>query len=356
MTRVLYCSLVLGCVLAAPRHGVAFETPSDEAAPPVAPEGPKYDFKYKFKELELVRTEIVHRATVQTTIQGTSQTAETQSKSVKSWRIDKINDDGTFTFTHSVESIDMWQKMQGRPEIRYNSTTDSEVPPGYEDVAQAVGVPLTIVTMDNRGKILKRFEKRAQPVGASTQMTMPLPPEPVAVGQSWSNPVNIDVVTKDGGQMKVKTRQKFVLEKVESDVATIAVDSQVLTPIADPAIEAQLIQRMSSGSVRFDLAAGRVLSQQLDLDRHVIGFSGASSSMHYLTRFTETLLNRDASSPAPEVKPQEPLAKTNAAKKDTTNPSAPKTTSPRVPATTNSAQGAAKGAGPKAAAKPPQRR
>ena len=192
MTRRFALSLAIWCALVALASAEAPDTPADEAAAPAAaPAGPKYDLKYKFKALEIVRTEIVHRATVQTTIQGTSQTAETQSKSIKVWNIDKINGDGTFTFTHWVESIDMWQKMQGRPEIRYNSTTDTEVPPGYEEVAEAVGVPLTVVTMDNRGKILKRFEKRAQPVGASTQMTMPLPPEPVAIGQSWSTVVEI---------------------------------------------------------------------------------------------------------------------------------------------------------------------
>jgi hypothetical protein len=67
-----------------------------------------------------------------------------------------------------------------------------------------------------------------------------------------------------------------------------------LTPIHDPTIEAQLIQRLSEGQLRFDIAAGRILEQQLDLNRHVINFSGPSSSMHYLTRFTEKSLAGDA--------------------------------------------------------------
>ncbi len=58
----------------------------------------------------------------------------------------------------------------------------------------------------------------------------------------------------------------------------------------DPAIEAQLIQRLTKGWLKFDIERGRVVSQQLDMDRRVIGFSGAASSMHYLTRFTEELL------------------------------------------------------------------
>jgi hypothetical protein len=96
---------------------------------------------------------------------------------------------------------------------------------------------------------------------------------------------------KDNSVKKVQTRQKFTLESVTDDVATITIDTQILTPIHDPAIEAQLIQRLSAGTARFDISAGRILSQQLDLDRRVIGFSGPSSSMHYLTRFTEELLS-----------------------------------------------------------------
>jgi len=150
-----------------------------------------------------------------------------------------------------------------------------------------VGVPLATVTMDARGAIKKRKEHRDQPMGVSTQMTMPLPAEPVAIGESWSSPLAIDVTQKDGSLKKVETRQKFTLEKVADGVATIKVDSQILTPLSDPAIEAQLIQRLSQGTVTFDLARGRVLAQQLELDKQVIGFSGPASSMHYVTRFTE---------------------------------------------------------------------
>ena len=111
-------------------------------------------------------------------------------------------------------------------------------------------------------------------MGVSTQMTLPLPEQPVAIGESWSSPIEIDVTLKDGSQKKVQTRQKFTLESVTDGIAHIAMDSQVLTPISDPSIEAQLVQRMSSGWVKFDIEAGRVLSQQLELDKHIVGFNG----------------------------------------------------------------------------------
>jgi hypothetical protein len=280
---------------AAAEDDVVFETvPAD--VPPAGGK-PKYDLQYKFKAGEVTRWEVLHRAVVDSTIQTTNQTAETRSKSVKSWRVEKVTTAGRITLVHSVESIDMWQKMQGRQEVTYNSLKDEEVPAGYEDVAKAVGVPLTLLTIDNRGTVLDREEKFPQPNSRSTLITIPLPPKPVPIGHRWAAPIEVEVVVT-GVTKKIQTRQQFTLEKVADGLATISVDSQVLTPIHDPAIEAQLIQRLTSGSLKFDLDAGRIVSQQMDIDRRVIGFSGASSSMHYLMRFTEELLPASSAPPA----------------------------------------------------------
>ena len=83
---------------------------------------------------------------------------------------------------------------------------------------------------------------------------------------------------------------------MKTDVATIRVATKILTPLHDPVLEAKLIQREQRGTVRFDLAAGRILGQQMDLDRRVVGFTpnNPASSLHYLMRFTETLLADEA--------------------------------------------------------------
>lgn len=280
----------------------AIEEPSTDSQAADEP-GRKYELKYKFEPGQELRTEVIHKAVVQTTIQGTSQSAETTSKSIKLWRVSEVTGAGNVTFVHSVASIDMRQKMQGRREVHYNSETDKEVPHGYEEAAAAVGVPLTVVTMDAHGKILKRQEKRPQPGGTSTQMTMPLAEGPVAIGDTWTSPVDIEVTLTDGKKKKIQTRQRFTLLKVVAELATIEVDSQILTPISDPAIEAQLIQRLSAGTVKFDIARGQVVQQQLDLDRNVIGFSGPASSMHYVTRFSERLLPPAGNAPSTARKP-----------------------------------------------------
>lgn len=253
-------------------------------------EGETYSLRYKFTPKESVVWKVEHRARVRTTVAGTTQTAETTSISAKRWQIGDVKPDGAFTFTHSVDYVDMRQQMSDRDEERFDSRTGEQPGPGFGDVAKAVAVPLTIATLDARGKVIKREEKQAQPNANKGQMTVELPEQAVSVGDAWDQPFELDVTLPDGGTKRIKAQQHYTLESVESNLATIRVETQWLTPNRDPAMEAQLIQRDTSGTVRFDIAAGRVVWQQVDIDRNVVGFQGDASSMHYTTRFTEELL------------------------------------------------------------------
>jgi len=254
----------------------------------------KYTLRYQFQPGETIRWEVEHRSNVRTTVSKTTQTAETLSLSVKCWRVAEVKPDGAATFEHLVERVDMRQKLTGRDEVRYNSRTDAKPPVGFEDVARSVGVPLSVVTIDARGKVLDRKQLAAKP-GAQPDgwMTIPLPEGPVEIGGRWSLPQDIDIPLETGGVKRVKAIQQFVLEDVKTGVATIRVSTDVLTPITDPAVESQLVQRETAGRVRFDIDAGRILSQQMDIDKHVVGFRGEPSSIHYVNRFSERLLGND---------------------------------------------------------------
>jgi hypothetical protein len=89
------------------------------------------------------------------------------------------------------------------------------------------------------------------------------------------------------------------LEKVENGVATITVATQILTPVNDPKIQSQLVQRLQEGTIKFDVDAGRLLHKQMDLDQSVFGFSGPNSHMQYLARFSEELLTGEATAAKP---------------------------------------------------------
>jgi hypothetical protein len=87
----------------------------------------------------------------------------------------------------------------------------------------------------------------------------------------------------------IHTRRHFKLTAVADDIATINVDYQVLSPV-DAHIESQLVQRLMDGEVRFDIGSGRVVSQTMEIDKRILGFAGPTSSMHYIVRMEEKLL------------------------------------------------------------------
>jgi hypothetical protein len=262
-----------------------------------AAEQEKYLLRYRFHAGETLRWSVEHRTLTRTAVSGTAQTAETASSSEKIWRVKQVKPDGSATFEHMVQWVDMRQTLPGGSEIRYDSRTGEKPPVGFEDVAASVGVPISVITIDAKGKILDRQRKQIKGVAANEgQITIPLPDEAVAVGHVWSFPCDIEVPLESGGVKKIRAVQNFQLESVKTGVATIGVSTQIISPVTDPAIEAQVVQREGSGMVRFDVDAGRIIGQQMDVDKHVVGFRGQASSLHYVTRFTEQWIPETARS------------------------------------------------------------
>jgi hypothetical protein len=247
--------------------------------------------RYKFQKGETVRWRVEHRSHVKTTVSGTTQTAESITFSVKRWIVNNVDEQGNATFEHSVESVQMRQKLSGRQEVAYDSLTDKQVPQVFESAASSVGIPLAELTIDAKGKVTHRENKAPGQVGdESSQITLLLPANSVAVGEKWNFPNELDVALADGTRKKIQMRQQYTLEDVRNGIAILRLETQILTPIKDPAVEAQVMQRETAGEIRFDIEAGRIVGQQYDSDRQCVGFNGENSSLHCRTRFSESLL------------------------------------------------------------------
>ncbi len=248
----------------------------------------KYDLRYKFTQGETIRWATVHQGACTTKMKGHEQKSLSTSKSTKAWEITSVKD-GQITFAYRVDDVEMWQQVGDRAEERYNSKTDAKPPAAYELVAATVGQTITEAVIDERGNIIEREDKFPKYNPSIGDLVVPLPDHPVAVGEEWFASDEVRVPLK-GTVKRVKIRKAFKLEKVATGVATISIVTQVLTPVNDPQLEAQLMQHVTKGVMKFDIDAGRILSRRLDWNETVLGFEGPDSSMIYLARFTEDLI------------------------------------------------------------------
>lgn len=250
----------------------------------------RYQLKYKFKMGEVLRYRVVHATDVRTTIEETTQEAESQSESVKAWKVTDVLPNGEIEFVHVVESVRMSNTVPDRGTTEYNSETDKTPPTGFEQAARAVGVPLSVIRIKPDGEIVDREEKHPQPPASEDMpITLQLPEKAIAVGEKWDRTYELTLEKKSKTPVQVQTRRVCTLESVKAGLATIRVEYQVLTPI-DAFIESQLVQKLTKGTVKFDVKAGRIVSQEYQADHRVIGFSGQASSMHFESRLEERLL------------------------------------------------------------------
>jgi hypothetical protein len=252
--------------------------------------GHDYLLRYKFTKGQDLGYEVEHLVTVKTTIDGSSERQQSRSTSQKVWKVSDVGEAGEATFEHSIEYVNMWSESQGRQAVQYDSRKNESPPSEYEGVADTLGKTLTTVTVDERGEVLDREDSVKQIDLGTGGLLVPLPDKRVTVDDTWAVANDIPVRLEDGTFKAIKTRQRYRLEKVESGVATISLNTQILTPSITARVRSQLIQKLSNGTIKFDIDAGRIISKQLEWDETVVGFNGPKSNMEYLGRITETLV------------------------------------------------------------------
>jgi hypothetical protein len=270
----------------------AGDSSAEDAAKP--PAEPTYELKYKLVLGDILRFKVDHRASVRSTIEGTTQNVLTQTESIKAWKVTDVLPTGEIEFINLVEQVKMKNKLADRAEMTFDSTVDKEPPSGWEDVAGSVGVPLSKIHMSSRGKILAREVKHQQPAAdEEAPIALLLPEKPVKVNDTWDEPRTVAVKTQDGASRELKTRRLYKLLKVVDGIAHIEVTYQVLSPM-DAVIESQVVQRLMKGVAQFDIKRGRPVAQTFDVDKRVLGFAGPTSTMHYLMRMQEKLIEGEA--------------------------------------------------------------
>ena len=248
--------------------------------------GEEYLFRYRFEPGMVIASEVTHLAKTDTKIDSSEQNSHSRTVSQKTWDVTNV-EKGEMTFEYKIVEIDMSQRIGTGSEIRYSSKSGEEPSVQFQAAADSVGKVISTVTIDEQGMIIARSDETNPPNLGMGDITLPVPKNPIAVGATWEVPRELRILRDDGSVKKVRFRELFRFDKVSAGVATIAVRSEMLTVIAEPKEEAQVLQQLSNGTIKFDIDAGRMISKELGWDKVVVGFSGAGSVMDYSARLDE---------------------------------------------------------------------
>ncbi|WP_372715832.1 hypothetical protein [Novipirellula sp.] len=252
----------------------------------------RYTLRYSLKTGEKLHYQVTHAAKTKTRIRGAEEISTVHTVSQRHWDVLAANADGETTIDHIVDSVEMTQQQGEQEEVRWDSLSDEEPPAIFGRVSEQIGKKLSTLTFDSRGVEIKRENHGGTKasLGMGT-LTLQLPEEALAIGDSWSVPHEVKARLDNGEVKVIKIRERYTLDKVQTGVATLSLRSEPLTPINEESVRAQVVQQLSNGTIRFDIDNGRMLSKQLDWDETVVGFQGANSLMEYRSRMTEKLVD-----------------------------------------------------------------
>jgi hypothetical protein len=250
----------------------------------------KYRLRYRFQKGDVLRWNVLQSLKIRTSVSGVEEVVETTSRSTKVWTVISVDNEGTATFEYLVDDVNMRQfqtDKDGAKVAEYNSRKDKNIPGTFINLDGTIGVPLAHISIDVLGKTSKKpLRIYSGSTSTENRIVIPLPKEPVAVGDSWSVVLPVEIGQPNGTVKKINARQEFTLFNIHSGIAVIKFATKVLTPLT-PKEESQILDKFSFGEMELDLDAGHFIRQETTIDKRVIGFQGTGDNIHYLARLTE---------------------------------------------------------------------
>lgn len=248
---------------------------------------PRVQLAYRFETGAFSNYEVVNKQMITTQFKEYVETVTNETTARKQFRVVSVDDAGNATLEPVVQRVVMSAKFGSADPIVCDSDKPEDAPGQFKDVLKTVNKPIARVQVTSSGEMLKVTLMDGAPDGmtAADSLNDPrlnfltvLPKEPVGVGASWKDRFSVPVTLGEGRLTQPVTLQRtYEVTKLENGVATISLKTTVITPVADPKIEVQLMQRALVGTLEFDTTRGCVLSQRTMASKVVVGAFGPES-------------------------------------------------------------------------------
>jgi len=256
---------------------------------------------FRFESGERVTHEITHDSRITSAQGGRREVAINKTRTFRTYRVIEVPPAGGAVLEMQLDAVWMSAEFEDEdgtqgPAVVFDSRDpESAKNPKFNQVRENIGQPQALLTVDSTGRTLEvkqrsKKENEEKEPGSKQRpdnFLLTLPKEPVAVGATWKDPFDVLVRNEASLLVRIRMQTTYRLEEVAGDLATITYRTVVLTPVEQPTIAAQLIQRELEGKAVFDMSRGRLVSREAKLDRTVVGAFGPQSTMQASARYKE---------------------------------------------------------------------
>ncbi|MCA9053842.1 MAG: hypothetical protein KDA75_08390 [Planctomycetaceae bacterium] len=263
------------------------------------PEASQHLLRYQFHAGEILRYVVNDESEVEIEQASDGTTVKYSTKTWKQQRVKSVDSEGNAIIQVQLNRVKMTAEgAEGK--IEFDSNEPGTPPAQFAHVVDSIGRTLVEMTVNPTGKVTaiqrpghrqeKSHEISPAHLERDSHGPISFPEQTLAIGDSWSERFDVPVMLEETRLTRnIKLQRTCTLTQVDGAVATIDVETIVLTPVNDPKISAQLIQRTPSGVLQFDLERGVVLTKRTFLHNQVVGHEGAGSKLKVVRTYVEAL-------------------------------------------------------------------
>jgi hypothetical protein len=303
-------------------HAMATEDPAtessakattDQAAQPEAPPPAKYKLAYKFQPTQTSRYEVSQESEQRTQMNGETETVKNSSRAKRHFRVVAVDQQTGeadlelwIDWVHMLVEFENLARLKTDP-VEFQSDDPQKHPDQFLDILSTIGKPRATIRFSATGKVVKVLAGAiVPPPTAANQLAQgpaappasdgptesffpQLPQQPVAIGETWRDRFDVQLRDEHKNHYKIVIQQSYRLTEISDGRANIEFRTTVLTPVSNPQIAGQLIERELAGKVVFDIDRGLIVSRESSVDNTVIGPFGPKSSMRAKRQYREKL-------------------------------------------------------------------
>lgn len=257
---------------------------------------PRYELAYIFQQGQVVHLQSDYHAQMTVNFKEAKQVDKNKSKLWKHYTVVAVSEDGAGTLELQLDKAHQEAQFGEHPPEVFKSDDPKFHHRKFRDTLKKIGRPTALIDYSAQGKLLKvvdpagenKVAVRKQPPQDHQGFLIPLPSEPVSVGETWKDPYQQSVGIKGGLSRIIDMLRVYELKSVDGDLATIEFKTAILTPVNNKEILVQLIQRQTEGTIVFDMKQGLIVEKLITVNESVVNAFGPGTFMQAVTKLTES--------------------------------------------------------------------
>lgn len=262
------------------------------AAPADAQDG--YLLRYKFRPGMFIHLEITDKNRIEATFNNRVDLHANTSMTWKHYRVISADPQGQAILEAFNDRVTMEWKFGENPAETFDTANPGPSPdPKFQAVLASTGKPLVRTEVTARGELVKLTPLVADIPGAAeaSNFLVVFPEQPVKIGEKWKESFETPVAVSKTLKQNFALLREYTLTSVEGNLAHIKLRVGPKGVLSDPQMEMQLMQRLITSDIVFDMSRGLIVSQHNTVDRTVVNPLGPNSQVtavgDYLLKLTD---------------------------------------------------------------------